>query len=474
MDKTAKSGAGIGTKKVIGLIAGALVPIIFSLFPTPEPLLPKAWLALGLLIGAVIWIITKTLRDYQAMIVMCCLLVITKTVEFSVAFAPFGQSSWWMMFGALGIGVAAVECGFMKRVAYLMLKAFPSSFRGQALAYVLSGTIISPIMPSSTAKGVIMAPLAKNTSDALGFKPHSKGAQGIFLSMFTGYVIIALMFLSGSAVNVSVVGALPEGQQVTWMQWLITLLPWGIITAVLMIFVIFKFYGPKKGEAVGTVSKEQVQAELDKMGPWSTKEKITLGVLIVALACWILEKQIGVNSTLVAMLAFVILFAAGVAPAEKLKNVGWEALFFVGAFLCLPTVFREVGLNDFISNMLGDKVAPIMSNMFLLVPFIVIITTIIRLVFVSLSGTAILVTAIFIPFCAQYGIHPFVIAAISYMATNTWNVNYQNTVTVAALAANGPDWLTNNDILKGSFYYMVVNVIALLCSIPYWKLLGMC
>lgn len=473
MEKVAEKTKIFNQTQLTGLIVGILIPVVFSLFPTPEPLQPKAWLSLGLLLGAVIMIIFKTLRDYQAMIVMCCILVITKCIDFSVAFAPFGQSAWWMMFGALGIGVAAVECGFMKRVAYLMLKALPSTFRGQCLAYIFSGAIISPIMPSSTAKGIIIAPLAKNTSDALGFKPHSKGAQGIFLAMFTGYVSIALAFLSGSAVNTSVVGALPESQRVTWMEWFITLLPWGIISTVLMLLVIFKFYAPKKGEG-GAISKEQVQAELIKMGPWTAKEKITLTVLILALACWIFEKQIGVNSTLVAMLAFIILFAAGVAPSEKLKNVGWEALFFVGAFLCLPNVFREVGINDFISQMLGDKVAPIMSNMFLLIPFICILTTIIRLVFVSLSGTAILVTAIFIPFCAQYGIHPFVIAAISYLSTNTWNVNYQNTVTVAALAANGPEWLTNNDILKGSFWYMATNLIALFCCVPYWKMLGLC
>jgi DASS family divalent anion:Na+ symporter len=257
------------------------------------------------------------------------------------------------------------------------------------------------------------------------------------------------------------------------MGWFTTLLPWGIISSALMIMVIFKFYSPKKGEGGGVVSKDQVQAELNKMGPWTFKEKLTLVILLMALACWIFEKQIGVNSTIVAVLAFIVLFAAGVAPADKIKNVGWEALFFVGAFLCLPNVFRDVGLNAFISLSLGDKVAPIMSNVFLLVPCIVLLTTIIRLVFVSLSGTAILVTAIFIPFCELYGIHPFVIAAISYMSTNTWNVAYQNTVTVAALAANGSDWLTNNDILKGSVWYMVTNLIALMCCIPYWKMLGM-
>ena len=467
-----KISAIFNRKQLTGLIIGILVPILFSLFPTPEPLSPKAWLALGLLLGAVVMIICNTLRDYQAMLVMCCVMVITKTTTFTVAFAPFGQSSWWMMLGALGIGVAAVECGFMKRVAYLMLKALPSSYRGQALAYIFSGAIISPIMPSSTAKGVIMAPLAKNTSDAFGFEPHSKPAQGLFIIMFTGYVSFALTFLSGSAVNVSVVGGLPADQTVNWMEWFITLLPWGVISTFLMVLVVFKFYAPKGSAAV--VSKEKVIAELEKMGPWTTKEKITLTVLLTALACWIFEAQIGVNATIVALLAFVILYASGVVTPDKIKNIAWEALFFVGAFLCLPNIFREVGINDFISVALGGYVAPIMSNMFLLVPFIVVLTIIIRLVFVSLSGTAILVTAIFIPFCEMYGIHPFIIAAISYMSTNTWNVAYQNTVTVASLAANGPGWLTNKDILTGSGWYMITNLVALIICIPYWKLLGMC
>jgi len=463
----------IGKKRIIGFIAGIVVAILFNYLPAAEPLQPKAWLSVGLLVMAVIWMISGALRDYQAMIVVCCLLVVTKCASFAVVFAPFGQSAWWMLFGALGIAVAAVETGFMKRFAYLMLKALPSTFRGQCLAYIFSGAIISSIVPSTTAKGVIMSPLAKNTSDAFGFKPHSKQAVGMYLMMFTGYVSIAYATLSGSSVNIAVLGALPDDQKVTWMGWLITLLPWTIISTLLMVLVVFKFFGPAKGEG-GAISKEEVQAELDKMGPWSQKEKITLTILLGCLVFWIFESQTGISATIVAVIAFILLFALGVVDASKLKNIAWEPLFFVGAFLCLPTVFKEVGINDYIALMLGDKVAPIMNNMYLLVPFICILTYLIRLVFVSLSGTAVLVTAIFIPFCAQYGIHPFVVASICYMSTNTWNVAYQNTVTIASLAANGPDWVTQNDIFKGSVWYMITNFVALMCCVPYWKLLGMC
>jgi len=465
----------------VGLIVGILIPIVFSTFPTPEPLTPQGWLALGLLLGAVTMIICTTLRDYQAMIAMCCMLVITNTAPLTTVFAPFGQSAWWMMFGALGIGVAAVECGFMKRIAYFMLKVLPPTFRGQCLAYIASGAIISPIIPSSTAKGIIMAPIARNTSDALGFKPHSKGAQGIFIIMFTAYVSFALTFLSGSAVNISIVGALPEAFRVTWTEWFITLLPWGVLSTALMVLVVFKFYGLKKkdlknlkvDEQSGKLSKQQVSDELKKMGPMSIKEKITLVVMLAALACWIFEAQIGVSATVIALFAFIILFATGVAAPDKIKNVGWEALFFVGAFLCLPVVFSQVGLNAFISEMLGERVAPIMGNIYILVPFIIILTTLIRMVFVSLSGTAILVTTIFLPFTEMFGIHPFIIAVVSYTSTNTWNVSYQNTVTVASLAANGPEWLTNRDILTGSFWYMITNFAALMLCIPYWRMLGM-
>jgi DASS family divalent anion:Na+ symporter len=467
MEKTS-----VDMKKIVGLVLGLAIAVIFSFFPTAEPLQPKAWLSVGLLVCAVVWMISGALRDYQAMIVVCCLLVVTKCATFAVVFAPFGQSAFWMLFGALGIGVAAVECGFMRRVAYLMLKALPSSYMGQALAYVISGAIISPIVPSTTAKGVIMAPLAKNTSDALGMKSHSKGAIGMYMAFFTGYVCIAYATLSGSSVNIAVLGALPDDQKVTWMGWFTALLPWTIVSTVLTVVVIKMFFAPKKGEG-DVVSKAEIQAELDKMGPWTRNEKITLGVLICALIMWIFETQTGVSATITALIAFVILFGVGVVPPSKLKNIAWEPLFFVGAFLCLPTIFNEVGLNAYLALMLGDRVAPLMNNVYLLVLFISILTYLMRLVFISLSGTAVLVTAIFIPFCAQYGVHPFVVASICYMSTNTWNVAYQNTVTIAALAANGPDWLTQKDITIGSMWYMVTNIIGLLACVPFWQLTGM-
>lgn len=473
LESKAKQVGMFSQKQWIGLVVGIIIPIIFNFFPTPYPLEPNAWLALGLLLGAVTFIICNTLRDYQAMILMCCMFVVTEIATFGVAFAPFSQGPWWMMFGALGIGVAAVKCGFMKRVAYILIRALPATYRGQVWAYILSGAILSPIIPSSTAKGVIMAPIAKSTSDAFGFKPNSKAAVGLYLAMFTGFVSFALTFLSGSAVNVSIVGALPEEYRVTWMGWFTTVLPWGVISTLLMVLVVFKFYAPKKGEGVGVISKEQIETALKEMGPWSSKEKITLVVLLSALAFWIFESQLGVNSTIVALMAFLILFATGVTTPDQLKNVGWEALFFVGAFLCLPVVFNSVGINAFVSYTLGDVVAPIMGNIFLLVPFIIIVTTLMRLVFVSLSGTAILVTAIFLPFTAQHGIHPFIIAVVSYMSTNTWNVGYQNTVTIAALAANGPEWIEQKDIRSGSYWYMATNFVALMLSVLYWRMIGM-
>lgn len=456
--------------RLIGLIVGIAVPVIFAQFPVVAPLKANAWLSVGALLGAVVWIIAGTFRDYQAMLVMCCIFVATKTATFQVVFSPFSGAAWWVLFGALGIGVAAVESGFMKRAAFIMLKKLPSTYMGQCVAYVVSGMLLAPLVPSTSAKGSIMAPLARKTSEAMGLENHSKGAVGIYISMFVGYVVCALMYMTGSSVNVAVYGALPKGYEVTWMQWLICLAPWGIIVAVLMLIIVNKFYMPKGG---CIVPKEQIEEQLAKIGPWTWKEKVVFALLMSCLVLWATESLTGINSTLVTIMAFVILFAANVVPASSFKNIPWDPLFFVGAFLCLPVVFANMGINAYLTAFLGPRVAPIMQNPMLLVLVIAILTYLIRLVFVSLSGTAVLILLVFGPLCPAYNIHPFVIACITYMSTTTWTVSYQHTVNIASLAAGGSDWVNQKDVTSGSLWFMLVNIIALLISVPYWHFLGM-
>lgn len=447
-----------------------------SLCPIPETVAGvmsrNSFIALGCLVGAVIWMLMDVLPDYLATTSMCVAWVVTGAVPLSIAFSTFSGSTWWLLFGALCIGVAASESGLLKRMALQMMKLFPANFRGQSLALILSGVVISPLIPSTAAKSAIVAPLAKNMSESMGYEPCSKPAQGMFMSFYTGYVSAGMAFLSASFISYSLIGLMPEGKEIGWFDWFLYALPWLFVAIGLMALVIQIMYRPKNDQPV---SKETILNELKELGPASKKEKITLTVMLVCLLLWMLERVIGVSSAMVATGAGIVLIGAGVFGRQEFRaKIAWDSMIFIGTFLCISEVFAAVGINDAVKILLGDRLAPLMQNIWLLVPVLCIVTFLIRFVVVSWTASAVLITTILLPLCAAYGVHPWIIAFTCYCSTNTWNVIYQNTPYIAALVSTDNKMGTHKQLLPFSAVYMITSTIGCIACIPFWKLFGLC
>lgn len=249
-----------GILGVAALVACALIPLDPSVWD------PKALTGIGCLLCAIIWIAFNFVPDYVAAISMSVLFVATKCVSLGTAFAAFSGSTVWIMIGALALGTAAGQCGFLKRCALLMMKILPPTYRGQCLAFIFSGVIMSPLVPSTAAKSTIIAPMAQSTSRALGIEDHSRPAAGMFMSFYTGYILTAACYLSGSFVSYSLVGLFEESHPVSWTNWFLWGLPFLVVMVALMTGIILLRYKPK--EKIG-VSKDFVKKQLEEMGPWS-------------------------------------------------------------------------------------------------------------------------------------------------------------------------------------------------------------
>lgn len=463
-------------KKIVGGILGVAVAVAISLCPIPavvaDVMTRNSFIALGCLVGAVVWMLLDVLPDYLATLTMCVAWVITGAVPLVTAFSTFSGSTWWLLFGALCIGVAASTSGLLKRMALVMMRLFPANFRGQSLALVLSGVVISPLIPSTAAKSSIVAPLARSMSESMGYEPCSKPSQGMFMSFYTGYVSAGMGFLSASFISYSLVGLMPEGNEIGWFDWFLYALPWLVVAILLMTIAIQIMYRPKNDQ---TVSKDVINKELSDLGPMSSKEKITLGVMLVCLVLWMLERVIGVSSAMVAVAAGIVLIGAGIFGRQEFRaKIAWDTMIFIGTFLCISEVFATLGINDAVSILLGDRLAPLMSNVWLLVPVLCVVTFLIRFVVVSWTASAVLITTILMPLCPTYGIHPWIIAFTCYCCTNTWNVIYQNTPYIAALVSTDNKMGTHQQLLPFSVVYMITCTIGCVACIPFWKLFGLC
>ncbi|MDO4557268.1 MAG: anion permease, partial [Lachnospiraceae bacterium] len=172
--------------KLVGLVAGAAVIAASILITPPEGLTHEALVAIGWLLGAIVWMIFDTFEDYVAMLAMCSGWVVCGAAPTAVAFSTFSNNTWLLLVGALAIGAGASKSGLLRRITLLMLKTFPATHKGQYYGLIASGLVVGPLIPSTTAKGAILGQIAASISDTLGFERGTRASAGLFAAFFIG------------------------------------------------------------------------------------------------------------------------------------------------------------------------------------------------------------------------------------------------------------------------------------------------
>ena len=459
-------------KRIIGGILGVAVLVVFLLLkPDQEVWKPEAMAFLGCLCMAVIWMVFNFVPDYVAAITMCTMWVVFKSVPIGTAFNQFNGSTVWIMIGALILGTAAGQCGFLKRCALLMMKALPATYSGQCLAFVFSGVVLTPLIPSTAAKSTIIPPMVLANAESLGIQPHSKPAKGIFLAYYIGYITTAVCFLSGSFISYSLNGVIADAAVVTWMNWFLWSIVFLVSNVVLMILIILLWYRPKEKIEI---SKEFVTKQLDEMGVWTWQQKLTGITLVSCLVLWIFERALNIPSWAVACIGAMLLMVCNVMTVKDLRaKIPWDSILMIGCFVGVGSVATAVGIDATVRTLLGDTLGKLMSNPFLLIIVLSVVTWVLRSVLTSMTTATTITTVLLLPLCASYGIHPWILIFVGYASGNIWWLIYQTAPSILSFAATDNKLVTHSETIAGSVQFAVTCLVALLISIPYWQLLGL-
>jgi len=387
-----------------------------------------------------------------------------------VVFASFGKDTWWLMVGAFMLTAAITKTGLMRRISLNLMRLFPPSFRGQVIAMISVGAVCSPLMPSTTAKAVLGGNLAAGSADLLGYESDSTGRSGLFIAFWTGFCLLAPTFMSASILAYSMMSALPaEYADISWMQWFVSMLPWGIIVLLGMYAVVMLFYRPKDQGKV--FSKEDIKRQNDALGKVSRQEKITAVLLAICLVFWILEKRTGLSSGAVALIGGLCCFIFGVLETkEAASRIPWGFMLLVGAVLNMGDVFGAVGISKWLLTLV-EPVLSYINNPFLIVIIVFVIAVVMRLLIASQAAVITLLTSVFAPILISLDIHPAVAGFVIYSAVLCWVMVYQNTTCLAGLEAMGGT-VSHKKTVPAGIAYLFISLVACLISILYWRLLG--
>ncbi len=460
-------------------IAGALLGVVACvavLAAQPFPGLgfePTA--ALGILILSICWWVVKILPEYVTALLMAVLFIVIAHVPTEVAFSAFSTSTWWLLVAAFGLGLGMQKSGLLRRIALGILKVFPRTFKAQAAGLIATGTLIGPLIPSLSAKAVMLAPLSRGISQSLGYQDKSREANGIFLAMFTGIRTIAPAVITASIIGPAIVGLLPEEtqQQFDMVHWFLAALPWFLVVTVLNYLALVKLYGPRKSQERAAKATGPLELGED-LGPLSLHEKQMLAIIAVTIVLWIIEPLHGIETHVVALGALVATVLCGIFDKSDFRSfVAWESLIFIGVALGLATVFKYLGIDVWLVEQCAPVFNFVASNPYAFVLGVGTVTVLLRFLIVSEVAYVNIFMTFMLPLVTAFGINVWVLGFCVYALLNPWFVMYQNSIYLTAFYAVDGEMVRHGDMAKYCVPYTLFCFLGLVVSVPYWQLMGL-
>ncbi len=347
-----KHGATIsGWGEALRLLGVLLVGVIIWLVPPPSGVEPRAWHLLAIFVATIVGIIVKPLPMGAMALLGIAATALSGTLTINQALSGFGNSTIWLIVVAFFISHGFIKTGLGSRIAYLFMAALGKKTLGLSYGLIATDLVLAPAIPSNTARaGGIVFPLVRASARAFGSNPDDGTAHkiGSFLiqAAFQGNVITSAMFLTAMAANP--LAAKLAGQMhinVSWAQWAIAAVVPGVVSLVLVPFLLYKAYPPEIKETPG--ASELAKQKLVEMGKMRRQEWIMLAVFILLLFLWIFGDQLAkIDSATTALVGLGVLLLTGVLTWKDIleEEGAWDTLVWFAALVMMASFLNELGL----------------------------------------------------------------------------------------------------------------------------------
>lgn len=465
----------IMTSRILKFAIPAIVGIIIAFIPAPEGLTTSGMVYIGTFLCVIAWMILKAMPDFIAILVGLAALLLAGCGDWYTVMQQFSGSTMWTVVAVFAIASAVKRSGLLDRVALMILSKFPGSYNGQLAGILTTGLVLSPMIPSTTAKASILTPFAQTIGKAYGWKKNDKPLTGLFCTIYMITQVLGLAFLSGGVVTYVIVGFLPDDYKAywSWTNWIVALIPWLIVGVVLTFVAAKVLYGPKKGEAAGGI-ENPIRAQRERLGKMTGEEKVALGFLLVAFLGWTIGSTFGLDAGVWSIIIMGVMVAVGFFTSEEfLKNIPWATIFFIGGIFSLAGMISTTGVSTWLAALIAPYLAPIVSNPYIFVVALCLITYVVRLLIVSQSATVTIFVAGLMTVCIGAGINPWVMVFVVYLACFVWHFEFTSVQYIANMALTNGEMCDHKATVPFNIAFMIIHIVACCVSVPWWQMLGL-
>lgn len=340
------------------VIVGVILWLLTPMKPAAVPV--AGWHMFSLFVGTIIACITRPLPIGGVSILAFALTVLTGTLPMDKAILGFGNSSIWMIAMAFFIARGFIKTGLGRRIALNFVRLFGKKTLGLAYSLIGVDLIMAPATPSNTARaGGVLYPIIKSLAQSFGSDPKDGTERkiGSFLvfAEYHGDMITAAMFMTAMAANPLVQTlAKSSGVNISWGGWFLAALVPGIISLIVVPWLIYKMYPPEIKETPN--AKQWAEKELDQMGKMTLPEKLMAVIFIIALVLWMTGSLTKIDASLAAFLTLGLLLVVGVLSwTDVLHETGaWNTLTWFSVLVMMAGSLTTLGFIPWLSSSIGS------------------------------------------------------------------------------------------------------------------------
>lgn len=458
-------------KKLVGVI---LLGAVIWFLPHPDAITPIAWHLFAVFAATIAGFILQPLPIGAVAFIGVSVAALLGVVSVKVAISGYGNSTIWLIVCAFLLARAFIKSGLGSRIAYLIIKAIGKSSLTLGYAITLSDFVISPATPSSTARaGGIIYPIIRSLSSALHSEPDDGTARkfGAYIMQieYQANAITCAMFMTAMAGNPMAVelAAKTIGVEITWSAWATAAIVPGLLSLLLMPYLLYKLYPPEIHEMPH--AKQMAVEALEKMGPMSWMEKVVLAVFVGSLALWATSSLTHMNATGVGMLAVTVLLLTNVLTwQDVLQEKGaWNTMFWMGSLIALAGALSSSGFIKVVADMAGAAIQS--AGLSWLAAFIILVLIYVysHYAFASVSAHIGAMYAAFLAVAVAVGTPPL-LAAISFAALSNIMIPLTHYGGGAAPILYGAGYVPQGTWWKLGFIIVTVNLVIWLGIGSFW------
>ena len=349
--RTAKASTSKLLRWVLVLVPGLLLYLlpVAGFTPAQRHLL-------AIFIATIVALVVQPVPMGVSTMVAITLLALTKTIAPNQIFSGYSNPTVWLIFTAFLFSRAVTITGFGMRVAYGFIRRFGHSSLTLSYSIAASDLVLAPFIPSDTARGGgIICPVVHSIARALGSEPGSPSVElGAFLMLvgFHSTYTASAMFLTGMASNPLMADFAHQIAHVelTWLKWAIGASVPGLVALVIVPLLIYRLHPPAIRNT--EYARMHARAELEKMGPMSSKEWRLVIILLLVMAGWVTSPWHGMPNAVAALSGISALLVTGVISWDDLlgERRAWEALIWFGALIMMADSLLQAGVVNVLSR----------------------------------------------------------------------------------------------------------------------------